>query len=195
MHSYSRLWWEIVPSSIVFSNFVRAQIFMEAQGGQSLFYLCSEYPSPARAKSHTWEHTLGKEQHVHLHAGHNILFSLWFLFSGKWKVQPCPEKIPAMLYSWDYLVVPNVTGVYSPASPKESKLPPDWTVWGKSYVFLSWLCTVGPWLLLGVLALPFTTTALGQTSSCEAKRKERMAVIREETNRMLGTITVICLLQ
>ena len=46
---------------------------MEAQEGQSLFYLCSEQLNMAQAKSHTWVGTLGKEQHVHLHT---ILFSL-----------------------------------------------------------------------------------------------------------------------
>lgn len=51
------------------------------------------------------------------------------------KCNRAQKKIPAMLYSWDYLVVPNVTGVYSPASPKESKLPPDWTVWRQELCF------------------------------------------------------------
>lgn len=62
---------------------------MEAQEGQSLFYLCSEQLNMAQAKSHTWVGTLGKEQHVHLHT---ILFSLWFWFRENKNCSHAQEK-------------------------------------------------------------------------------------------------------
>lgn len=127
-------------------------------------------PSPAPE----WEHWL-RSRHVHLHAGPSILFSLWFCFSGKQKLQLYPGETPAMLYSWDYLVVPNVTGIFSPASPKESKLPPDWTVWRWKLCFPFMAVHCLTLVTAGVLALPFTTTALQADFKLWSKKERKDA--------------------
>lgn len=127
----------------------------------------------AQDKSHTWVGTL--EQHVHLHAGHTILFSLWFYFSGKWKLQTCPGKTPAMLYSWNYLVVPNVTGVYSPAPPKESKLPPDWTVWRQELCSPSMALHCWTLVTAGGPSIAIHTTALWADFKLWSKKERKDA--------------------
>lgn len=65
-----------------------------------------------------------------------------------------------MLYNWDCSVVPNVTGAYSPASLEEPQLPSDWTVWRQELCFHFMALHGWTRLLQGVLALPFSTTAL-----------------------------------